>query len=393
MSFLKGFDTLLNDILTDYQNQNPDADISVGSMLRMRSACLASALWGAYRYQEYISKQPFPDTADTKNLEHHAWVRGLTRKAGETDADLLARLLARIRRPPAGGNRYDYETWAKSVSIATVKADNPTSAMLSHSGLGSFSASACVDGSFAGTAWSTDVATAGSYLLIDLGSGKGRQFTKVRLYMAAAGSAANYSVQYSSDGVTWSGAATSFIPSGGGWNEVKWQSTGVYRYWRLYLANTPGAGPEVMEMQWHAGTESVSNAYCVPQGQGAGTVDVYVLGNIGNGFPSDTLLADVQSYIDDLRPVAAKTFRALAPTITETSVSMTVIGASADLVQIAADIDALIESLGMGITLYLSQLHTLAINNGADNATISVPAADVVPASTEVLVPGTITVA
>lgn len=33
----------------------------------------------------------------------------------ETDASLLERLLEIIRRPPAGGNRYDYRTWALSV--------------------------------------------------------------------------------------------------------------------------------------------------------------------------------------------------------------------------------------------------------------------------------------
>lgn len=33
----------------------------------------------------------------------------------ETDAELLARLLDLIRRPPAGGNRYDYRRWAMEV--------------------------------------------------------------------------------------------------------------------------------------------------------------------------------------------------------------------------------------------------------------------------------------
>lgn len=34
----------------------------------------------------------------------------------ETDAELLARLLDLIRRPPAGGNRYDYRRWAMEVA-------------------------------------------------------------------------------------------------------------------------------------------------------------------------------------------------------------------------------------------------------------------------------------
>ncbi|WP_140918460.1 baseplate J/gp47 family protein [Limnobaculum xujianqingii] len=37
----------------------------------------------------------------------------------ETDADLLARLLELIRRPPAGGNRYDFRRWAMEVDGVT----------------------------------------------------------------------------------------------------------------------------------------------------------------------------------------------------------------------------------------------------------------------------------
>ncbi|MGP3123385.1 baseplate J/gp47 family protein [Serratia marcescens] len=37
----------------------------------------------------------------------------------ESDASLLARLLELMRRPPAGGNKYDYRRWAKEVSGVT----------------------------------------------------------------------------------------------------------------------------------------------------------------------------------------------------------------------------------------------------------------------------------
>lgn len=37
----------------------------------------------------------------------------------ETDGALLARLLERLRRPPAGGNQYDYKAWALSVDGVT----------------------------------------------------------------------------------------------------------------------------------------------------------------------------------------------------------------------------------------------------------------------------------
>jgi len=113
------FDELLSAILTDYRNQLPGADTAKGSMIYVKSAAIASAFWGLYQHQRWIADQIFPDTATTEHLEHHAWIRGITRKSEETDASLLARLLEFIRRPPAGGNQYDYVKWAMEITNVT----------------------------------------------------------------------------------------------------------------------------------------------------------------------------------------------------------------------------------------------------------------------------------
>jgi uncharacterized phage protein gp47/JayE len=114
--FFKTFDELMQNILTDYTNLDPSPDTSVGSVVFIKAACLASALWGLYRYQDYIARQIFPDTSDTENLEHHGTVLGLARLAGEVDSDYLTRILAFLRKPPAGGNKYDYISWTKQYS-------------------------------------------------------------------------------------------------------------------------------------------------------------------------------------------------------------------------------------------------------------------------------------
>lgn len=44
---------------------------------------------------------------------------------GESDASLLARLLEILRRPPAGGNKYDYRNWALSVDGVTAAYVHP----------------------------------------------------------------------------------------------------------------------------------------------------------------------------------------------------------------------------------------------------------------------------
>ena len=256
MSFQKDFDQLLNDILTDYTNQFPGVDISQGSLIFIRSACLASALWGLYQQQDYIARQIFPDSSDTANLEHHAWLRGVTRVVGETDAELLTRLLEVIRRAPAGGNKYDYIRWAKSI-------------------------------------------------------------------------------------------------------------------------------------------DNVAGAWCYPLAQGDGTVDVVITADLaatGSEIPSAPLLAQVLAYINDVRPVTHSQVRVLAPTIDVTAVTMDATGDNISLTEIASEVTALLNSLAPNQTLYKAQLVAIAIQLGAVNVTVSVPAADVVPATNHMIRPGVISV-
>jgi hypothetical protein len=111
--FLKDFDDLLEDILTDYANQDPAPDTSQGSMVYIKSACIASMLYGLYRYQDWIANQAFPDTAATAALNHWGTVFGITRQVSDSDQDYLNRVLLRIRKPPAGGNKYDWSNWTQ----------------------------------------------------------------------------------------------------------------------------------------------------------------------------------------------------------------------------------------------------------------------------------------
>ena len=257
MDFQKDFDELLNAILTDYGNQFPEADRSQGSLIFIKSACLASALWGIYKHQDWIAKQIFPDTADSENLEHHCWLREIVRKPGETDEDYLARLLEDLRRPPAGGNKYDYVKWARE--IANVKA-----------------------------------------------------------------------------------------------------------------------------------------AYSFPLAQGASSVDVVIVADpdlTGSEIPAQDLLDAVSAYIEEVRPVTARFVRVLAPTILDQDVTMSVTGGDVNLAQVQADIAAYLSTFIPGQKLYLTRLTAIAIDNGAEDAEVTIPAATVNPQSYEMIRPGVIDVA
>lgn len=254
MSFQKDFDEIFNATLTDYQNQFPEADISQGSLIYIKSACMASALWGLYKFQDWIAKQIFPDSADTAQLEHHAWTRGITRKIDETDAELLTRLLEYIRRPPTGGNQYDYVKWALEV-------------------------------------------------------------------------------------------------------------------------------------------DGVKAAYCIPLGQGLGTVDVIILASAADEIPTQTLLDSVYDYIDDVRPVTASTLRVMAPDVIQQAVTMTVSGENINTALIEGDIESYISNLGPGEELTLTRLTALAmINDSVGDVSITVPAANVAATDYQIIRPGTINV-
>ena len=116
MAFSRDINEIIREIIKNYQNQFPTADTSQGSLLFIKAKAFGAALWALYEYIQKASRQIFPDTSETEYLEHHANIWGITRKDNETDSSLLERLMLRIRRPPAGGNKYDYKRWAESVS-------------------------------------------------------------------------------------------------------------------------------------------------------------------------------------------------------------------------------------------------------------------------------------
>lgn len=112
--FTKSFETILEEALTDWRNQDPAVDLSEGSPNFIKAACQSSAVWGLHQSIAWVADQIFPDSADYDPLVTQAANRGLS-LAG-TPAELLARVLEDIRHPPAGGNKYDYVRWAKEAS-------------------------------------------------------------------------------------------------------------------------------------------------------------------------------------------------------------------------------------------------------------------------------------
>ncbi len=327
MPFQKDFNDLLSATLTDYRNQFPEADTSQGSLIFIKSACLASALWGLYKYQDWISAQIFPDTAETEHLEHHAWVRGLARRVGETDAELLTRLLDYIRRPPAGGNKYDYIKWALTI-------DNVNAA------------------------W-----------CFPLGQGLGTVDVVIVADEDATGSELPSS--HAMTGTVTGVMANKLIDSAAN-----------------FIGTLPARIGDIVvnnDLATQAVVTVIDSATQL-------TLDTDIFTATGQAYTLKSLTVRVKEYIDDVRPVTASVVRVLPPTITEQNVTATITGAGIDKAAIATEITAYMNALIPGETLYLSRIIATAIQAGAANAVVSVPAADVTPGAYEMLRAGTVSV-
>lgn len=397
MNFQQDFNTLFAGILTDWQNQFPDDDLSQGSLIYIKTACLASALWGLYKYQDWIARQIFPDTADPAYLEHHAWTQGLTRNVDETDAAFLLRLLDDIRRPPAGGNQYDYIKWAKEVDgvaqaycvplgqgLGTVDVIILGDADIAGSELPSNSARIGVNTSVtanklvdSGATFSTSHAVAAGDIVENPLRGTRTTVTAVdsTTQLALAADLFQFAgepyIVHCQTGLNTTATANKLIASAGIFTDA------------TYTVK-PGDVVENVTDNTETTVVTVDSATQLTL-----TDDIFIA--TGKTYVIRGLLSRVKAYIDPLRPVTASKVTIFAPTAVSQAVTMTVTGI-VDRAAIAADIEAFMDTLIPGQTLYKAKLSQIAMDAGADNVTISTPAADVTATTYQMIRPGTITV-
>lgn len=86
-----------------------------GSFVESVLSPAALELVEAYIGMEQILKEAFPQTSSFNALKLKAEEYGLIMKDGESKEDLLERLLLKMQKPSASGNKNDYLNWARSV--------------------------------------------------------------------------------------------------------------------------------------------------------------------------------------------------------------------------------------------------------------------------------------
>lgn len=343
------FASIRDALLRDIQNQLPDADTGPDSDFFIRATSVASTVEGLYQHQAWITRQIFPDTADRDYLLLHARVRGLSPKPAVAASGQF-----RLTGTPA----------ANGPPGLTIK-------------LG--------DQSYT-TTQSTSLDANGTAVVTALASTAG----------TVGNAAANRVATLTAAPAGVSSQATVVSMTGG----VDSESDGELLARLLDVIRRPPAGGNKYDYRrWALAVPGVSAAYVYPLRRGLGTVDVVITS--ANGLPSADTLAAVQTYIDDVRPVTAKGFLVLAPTLKPVNISVLVQLSGISLDDAKAAIEAALSgyfaSLAPGEAAVKSRIEALISGTaGIGDRSVTQPAANVVAvvdaAKVEWLRLGTVTV-
>jgi len=365
----KTYDDVLQEILTDYQNQIPGCDISEGSDIYIKAVALASAVWGLYSRQDYIKQQIFPDTSDSGNLQLHA---------GDYKINPL---------PPNAASGTVTFTGDESTAIpsGTKAVDENANEVIT-------TADGVITGGTANVATQATVPGVGGNL--------------------AAGTA--LTLEPPIDGLD-SAATVADDGSGNGFTggtDVE-SDDALLAQVLDRMQNPPAGGNSPDYETWAKQVPGVAWAKCYPARPGLGYVTVVILtsGTGADRIPSPDLVTAVWNYIDPLRPANDKYVTILAPTALAEDVSVRISvmpcpiqGMSQDnyVAQVKANVSAAVTAyyaafLPMQVA-YISQLRAIIANvDGVMDSILDTPAANVVPTDDGALViqmitPGGVTV-
>ncbi|VVE14565.1 baseplate J family protein [Pandoraea anapnoica] len=328
-------DQIRANILREIQNQRPEADVSSDSDYYVRASGTASAIEGLYQYQSYTGRQFFFDTADEQNLIKHARMYSIERKpAVAASGDRAVVLTGVAETPVASGLSLKYRD---------------------------------------GTTYTT---TSGGQIGAD-------QTLVVGATADVSGTASN---RVAGDALTLTvppmgvNAAATVQKLLGGADIESLESLAARVEFRMQ--HPPAGGNKYDYWQWAMEVPGVTAAYVYPLRRGLGTVDVVVLGE--DGLPSDEVLQAVQNNIDNKRPVTAKDFRAISPTIKSYDVRALLVldGISIDEARqtIKPAIDAYAQTIIPGMTVICTRIGA-AISDcaGVLDYDLLTPLANVVP--------------
>jgi uncharacterized phage protein gp47/JayE len=328
---VQNYEQIRDAILRDVANQNPQAAVGADSDFRLRAAASAAAIEGLYQYQAWLARQILPTTADDDIVEQTASLYGLSKKAATAASGTI-----RFSGAPAANIGVGVECKSSDGAAYVTTA--------------------------AGT-----IPAGGS---IDLS-------VSASLPGLAGNQAANTPATLTSAPSGVSSSATIIAMSGG--TETETIAALLARLLDR-LQQPPAGGNKYDYIRWALDVPGVTQAFCYPLRRGAKTVDVAVLSN--GAPPSAALLTQVQSYIDDVRPIGGD-FMALAPQPVAVNISATLTLRSGMLLATvtarAQELEAAyFSTLNPGDTAYKSRIFSLLSDiDGVIDVVPLAPAANV----------------
>lgn len=368
-------DQILQRMITDAHNLDPNLNISQGTETYIRFATNASAIWGLYKQYDWTVDQIFPSTMSKESLEKYATERG--KDVSEmTGADILEFVIQYLRKPPSGGKSSDYERWAlETVSNGSVVPMQASMVKTSSSTI-TVNAANLIDPKKTSTiGFAVGSSDVNKYVIIDFGSSKsifgiGLGFTTYRN--------ASFDIYSSTDGSAWTKRTTL--------NTSKWSMDDFdavdARYWKIVLKSIASLESwqtaslntvKCYGIEFYTDDtvrESADYAKTIANGKGVGTMSIL----LAPVTLSMRLMETVRKHCEDEGPVAPREI--FVSVQRESTVNLYVdidVDGDGDMNEEAfrSDVEKYFAELHAGDIFVKAQIIVFAIKNGATNATVS----------------------
>lgn len=366
-------DQILQRMIVDARNYNPNIVISQGTETYIRFATAASAVWGLYKQIDWTLDQIFPPTMNQESLEQWANDRGLNYE-NLTASELLTLILSYLRNPRSGGKPSDYERWALE-AFSTGKAVGLESSMISGNMPSLSAADAVKPHDREGVAFACGTDDTGKYMVVDLASSK--QIVGVGLGFIT-NRPASFGVFTSDDGQSWTRkgkidtaywwAMVEFSEVSARYVKFELEEIEAIESWQLEELNEVKCfGVEIYSPATM--NEAPSTARCLDNYYGKGTVLMLV----GPRSLSMRCCEAIRAKCEYEGPVAPREIWVNIPSETTLSLRVTVSGlTNMNEVAFREDVTKYFAELAAGDLFIPAQIIVFVMKHGGSNATVEI---------------------
>ncbi len=374
------------------------------SFVRVLARVIAGAAHMLHGHLEFLSRQLFPDLSEDEFLERQGSLFGINKTSPEYAEGNVIVTGTNATAIPSGtvllrADLTEYETDALG-TIATLTAWANTTAytvgqLRRNGGIIYQCITAGTSAGSGGPTGSDDDITDGTVHWSHVATGTAAVIIAVSASVAAEDGNCDADTFFTFESPISGADATVTVATLGLTGGADEEDEEDYRVRVMdRMRSPPHGGTEDDYIAWSKEVSGVTRVWVYPGELGAGTVVIrFARDEDDSPIPDSGEVTDVQDYVDALKPVTADV-TVEAPTGIASDITLSITPDTAALrASVEAEyLDFLIRFGEPGGTLYLSAIRT-AIGSvaGITDYNLTVPAADVVYATGELAIPGTIT--